>query len=94
MSSHINSYSRDSLPLLASPLPDQRPPVTACANCAGPLLCEVQLLPTVIPKLRFAVNGDAAPMEFGNVLVFTCQKSCWDTPDRMRFELVVVQPEI
>lgn len=58
------------------------------------MLCELQLLPTVIPKLRFAGNGDATPLEFGNVLVYTCQKSCWDTPDRMRTEQIVVQSEI
>lgn len=45
--------------------------------------------------LRFAGGGEApVPMEFGNVLVYTCQQSCWDTPDRMRLELVLVQPEV
>lgn len=52
----------------------------------------MQLLPSVIPKLHF-INGDPAPIEFGNVLIFTCVQSCWDTPDKMRVEHVVVQVE-
>lgn len=56
-------------------------------------MCEIQILPTIIPKLRLE-NNDSAPLEFGNILVFTCIKNCWDTPDKMRIENVVVQQEI
>ncbi|KAH8331138.1 hypothetical protein KR067_012059 [Drosophila pandora] len=83
-------YSRDALPLLVAPLKE---PLPKCQNCRGETICEVQLLPTLIPKLRFQQNGCSAPIEFGNVLVFTCLKSCWDTPDLMRYEHVVVQSE-
>nr|XP_016941739.1 programmed cell death protein 2-like [Drosophila suzukii] len=83
-------YSRDALPLLVAPLTE---PLPKCQNCKGETICEVQLLPTLIPKLRFQVNGCNAPIEYGNVLVFTCLKSCWDTPDLMRYEHVVVQSE-
>ncbi|XP_017041084.1 programmed cell death protein 2-like [Drosophila ficusphila] len=83
-------YSRDALPLLVAPLTE---PLPKCQNCKGETICEVQLLPTLIPKLRFQLNGCNAPIEFGNVLVFTCLKSCWDTPDLMRYEHIVVQSE-
>lgn len=83
-------YSRDALPLLIAPLAEPKP---KCQNCGGEVICEVQILPTLISRLRFASTGDPAPIEFGNILVFTCQKSCWDTPDKMRFEHVVVQKE-
>ncbi|XP_017873820.1 PREDICTED: programmed cell death protein 2-like [Drosophila arizonae] len=83
-------YSRDAHPLLAAPLNE---PLPKCQNCKGETICEVQLLPTLIPKLRFQQNSCNAPIEYGNVLVFTCLKSCWDTPDQMRYEHVVVQSE-
>ncbi|XP_017139969.2 programmed cell death protein 2-like [Drosophila miranda] len=86
----ILRYSRDALPLLVAPLTD---PLPKCQNCKGETICEVQLLPTLIPKLRFQHNGSNAPIEYGNVLVFTCLKSCWDTPDLMRYEHIVVQAE-
>ncbi|KAM8707296.1 hypothetical protein ACLKA7_011397 [Drosophila subpalustris] len=83
-------YSRDAHPLLVAPLNE---PLPKCQNCKGETICEVQLLPTLIPKLRFQQNSCNAPIEYGNVLVFTCLKSCWDTPDQMRYEHVIVQSE-
>lgn len=61
--------------------------------CGGEVLCEIQILPTLIPKLQLN-NDDSCPIEYGNVLVFTCIKSCWDTPDKYRTEYVLVQSEI
>ncbi|XP_031631672.1 programmed cell death protein 2-like [Contarinia nasturtii] len=86
----ILRYSRDTLPLLIAPLIE---PIPKCQYCGNELLCEVQILPTLISKLQF-VNGEPSPIEFGNVLVFTCTKSCWDTPDKMRFEHIIIQKEI
>ncbi|CAD7093629.1 unnamed protein product [Hermetia illucens] len=86
----IIRYSRDTSPLLPAPLTESVP---KCPNCGSDTIPEVQILPTLIPKLRLE-NGDAAPIEYGNVLVFTCLKSCWDTPDKMRMENVIVQPEL
>ncbi|XP_030370260.1 programmed cell death protein 2-like [Scaptodrosophila lebanonensis] len=83
-------YSRDTLPLLVEPLKE---PILKCQNCKSETICEVQLLPTLIPTLRFQQDGSYAPIEFGTVLVFTCLKSCWDTPDKMRYEHIVVQSE-
>lgn len=87
----VHRYSRDALPLLIAPLSEINFP-TKCQNCGDELICEMQLLPSIIPKLHF-INGDPAPIEFGNVLIFTCVQSCWDTPDKMRVEHVVVQVE-
>lgn len=83
-------YSRDSLPLLIAPLTEAIP---KCQYCGSDLLCELQILPTLISKLQF-VNSDPSPIEFGNVLVFTCTNNCWDTPDKMRLEHIIVQKEI
>ncbi|XP_050099969.1 programmed cell death protein 2-like [Anopheles aquasalis] len=85
-------YSRNALPLLIAPLKEINVP-PHCQYCKYEMICEVQLLPTVIEKLRFAANGERTPIDFGNVLVWTCIKSCWDTPDKMRQELVLVQAE-
>ncbi|XP_055906220.1 programmed cell death protein 2-like [Eupeodes corollae] len=84
-------YSRDGHPLLIAPLSE---PIPKCPNCGGETVCEVQILSTLIPKLRMQQNDDAAPIEYGNVLVFTCLNSCWDTPDKMRYENIIVQKEI
>ena len=46
-----------------------------CSYCGGPVSCEIQLLPTLINSLGL-INGDAG-IEFGNILVYTCFKSCW-----------------
>lgn len=84
-------YSRDALPLLIAPIQEAIP---KCPNCGGETICEVQLLPTLIPKLKLQKCQETmTSIEFGNVLVFTCLKSCWDTPDKMRYERIIVQIE-
>lgn len=83
-------YSRDTFPLLIAPLAE---PIPKCLYCGSELICEIQILPTLISKLNF-VNDDPSPIEYGNVLIFTCVNSCWDTPDKMRFETIIVQKEI
>lgn len=85
----IIRYTRDAAPLLIAPLIEN---VQKCKNCGCDTVCEIQILPTLIPKLKLD-NNEPAPIDFGNVLIFTCAKSCWDTPDKMRIENVVVQQE-
>lgn len=87
----ILRYSRNAAPLLIAPLKELVAPV--CQHCGSELICEVQILPTIIERLRLEASGQCVPIDFGNVLVWTCIKSCWDTPDRMRSEIVVVQQE-
>uniref|UniRef100_U5EXL9 Programmed cell death protein 2 C-terminal domain-containing protein n=1 Tax=Corethrella appendiculata TaxID=1370023 RepID=U5EXL9_9DIPT len=87
----ILRYSRDSVPpLLIAPLKEKFP---KCINCGSDVICELQILPTIISILRFE-NNEQAPIDFGNVLILTCSKSCWDTPDKMRLEMVLVQQEV
>nr|XP_022904214.1 programmed cell death protein 2-like [Onthophagus taurus] len=86
-------YSRESLkPLLLCQLQDIP---RSCSHCQGELVFEFQILPTLIPKLHLItdVAGFATRLEFGNVLVFTCKRSCWGN-DGIRVENVVVQREI
>lgn len=82
-------YSRDALPILIAPIKERIP---ACQNCGNEMICELQILPTIIQQLRLS-NGDPTPIEFGNVLIFTCNASCWDTPDKMQIEHVIIQQE-
>lgn len=87
----ILRYSRNAAPILIAPLKELLAP--KCQHCGHEMICEVQILPTIIEKLRLEVTGENAPIDFGNVLVWTCVKSCWDTPDKMRTEQVLVQQE-
>lgn len=86
----IVRYSRDASPLLIKPIYEEIP---RCRSCGKDVICEVQILPSLISKLQLE-NGDAVPIEYGNVLIFTCKQSCWDTPDKYRVENVVVQQEL
>ena len=116
-------YIRDSAskPLfLSKPNGNQIP--SNCRECQGPLTCEIQLLPSLIPALKgngikykdvlsakrhahargigCADNAnDTVPsqlnnvssaekpnassstncIEFGTIIIYTCQKSCWPT---------------
>ncbi len=76
-----------------------------CNYCHGPTICEIQLLPTLIPSLKLvsdtqgaakneAFAGGASDLEFGNVLVYTCLNSCWsDGENDYRRETVLVEAE-
>ena len=57
--------------------------------------CEIQLLPTLIPSLVLASkNGERTNgIEFGNVLVYTCFKSCWSKDNNYRREQLLVEAE-
>ena len=69
-----------------------------CRHCQGQLVCEVQILPSMIPSLAFE-GGDQgiAPLEFGTVMVYTCLKSCWEpettTHSPYKNEIIYLQAE-
>ncbi|KAK0181816.1 hypothetical protein PV327_000010 [Microctonus hyperodae] len=68
--------------------------VKACEKCGSERIFEVQLLPTLIPKLKLTPSNDKNfQIEFGTVLVFTCARSCWSTIDLYQEEFVIVQAE-
>lgn len=56
---------------------------------------EMQILPTIIPKLRLqgVEENTGSRLEFGTVLVFTCSRSCWSTDSKIRDEEIIVQME-
>lgn len=88
----ILRYSRTAAPILIAPLKELVVP-PLCQHCKNEMICEIQILPTIIEKLCLEATGQQVPIDFGNVLVWTCIKSCWDTPDRVRAEMVLVQQE-
>lgn len=70
--------------------------VGRCRHCGEEMTFELQILPTIIPKLRLQPRSDLKlnfQIEFGTVLVFTCIRSCWSPTDSYREEHVIVQAE-
>ena len=92
--SQVLRYGRDGgAPLPLAPLPVQWCP--RCGHCGGPAVFELQLLPTLVSRLRVAGQaGRSAVLEFGTVMVYTCRDSCWTEGDSLRTETVLVQAEM
>ncbi|TRY72459.1 hypothetical protein TCAL_10545 [Tigriopus californicus] len=107
----ILRYSRDpkTEPLLLREHP--RPlGLLKCSHCGDRMICEVQILPTLLPvlHLRSSVavyepdatttisSASSEALEFGTVLIYTCRASCWETSDdkSYRLEHVIVQEEV
>ncbi|XP_067135742.1 programmed cell death protein 2-like [Centruroides vittatus] len=64
----------------------------SCKHCKGPLVFEFQLMPALVEMLKMQeFNGTA--VEFGTVIVMTCQQSCWDNDTSFCTELVYVQSD-
>lgn len=85
-------YSRDGAPpLLLNPLNEV---LKKCEYCDGEMIFEIQLLPTLIPKLRLTCDvNEGARLEFGTILIFTCRRSCWSTDADIRKEYIILQTE-
>lgn len=85
-------YSRDnSAPLLLYPLSGC---IGKCRHCGDEMTFELQVLPTIIPKLILNPRSERNfQIEFGTILVYTCVRSCWSATDSYREEHVVVQAE-
>ncbi|XP_047113634.1 programmed cell death protein 2-like [Schistocerca piceifrons] len=83
-------------PLLLQPV-NESP--ARCSHCLGDMMFELQLLPTLIPRLRLTVacSGEgvssSSHVEYGTVLIFTCRRSCWSAGDSFRNERIIVQSE-
>lgn len=76
--------------LLLHPMNEKQ---TRCQHCFGELTFELQLLPTLISKLRLKGEGNDIHLEFGTVLVFTCKRNCWSPGDAWRQEKIFIQAE-
>ncbi|XP_035192422.1 programmed cell death protein 2-like [Oxyura jamaicensis] len=48
--------------------------IPACSNCGSKRIFEFQLMPALVSMLQS--NSDLS-VEFGTVIVYTCEKSCW-----------------
>ncbi|KAH0566700.1 programmed cell death protein 2-like [Cotesia glomerata] len=85
-------YCRDnSAALLLSPI---RWNIEPCKNCGAERIFELQILSTIIPKLKLVPCRDRDyEIEFGTVLIFTCSASCWSANDTYKEEYVIVQAE-
>uniref|UniRef100_A0A8D2DPN6 Programmed cell death 2 like n=1 Tax=Sciurus vulgaris TaxID=55149 RepID=A0A8D2DPN6_SCIVU len=71
----ILRYSWSGEPLfLTCPAPEVTR-VPACSHCGGQRIFEFQLMPALLSMLQSA-NLDLS-VEFGTILVYTCEKSCW-----------------
>ncbi|XP_058789120.1 programmed cell death protein 2-like [Phymastichus coffea] len=88
----ILRYARDnSAPLLLYPMGGC---IGRCRHCGDEMNFELQILPTLIPKLKLNTRSDRYfQLEFGTILIFTCVRSCWSTTDSYREEHVIVQAE-
>ncbi|KAG8437652.1 hypothetical protein GDO86_008388 [Hymenochirus boettgeri] len=85
----ILRYSWNGSPLYISP-PNLHP--TPCMLCGSRRVFEFQLMPALVSLLQDA-NADTL-LEFGTVLVFTCEKSCWEADCRTPIqELCIVQED-
>ena len=95
--SQVLRYGRDGgSPLPIAPLPVNWSP--RCVHCGGPTVFELQLLPTLVSRLRVTTpdgRGERTGLlEFGTVIVYTCRDSCWAEGDSTRTETVLVQAEM
>ncbi|OCT84389.1 programmed cell death protein 2-like [Xenopus laevis] len=87
----ILRYSWNGSPLYISPpgIASNPPP---CKQCGGRRVFEFQLMPALVSLLQDA--GTDVLLEFGTVLVFTCERNCWKADDRTPVqEFCVVQED-
>ena len=84
-------------------------PVT-CSSCGNASSFEFQIMPQLVYILQqsmgqssgsldggtcFTNDSEITVPEFGTVLVYTCDNSCWDDPQSgFREEVIFVQPEL
>ncbi|NXD02957.1 PDD2L protein, partial [Certhia familiaris] len=48
--------------------------IPACSNCGSSRVFEFQLMPTLVSMLQ---SDSDLSVEFGTVIVYTCERSCW-----------------
>ncbi|NXB97677.1 PDD2L protein, partial [Orthonyx spaldingii] len=48
--------------------------IPACTNCGSSRVFELQLMPTLVSVLQ---SDSGLSVEFGTVIVYTCERSCW-----------------
>ncbi|XP_043937859.1 programmed cell death protein 2-like isoform X2 [Protopterus annectens] len=73
----ILRYSWKGTPLfITTSPPAMNTLIPSCKNCGSSRVFEFQLMPALVSMLKTASNEDIS-VEFGTVLIYTCEKSCW-----------------
>ncbi|NXE97562.1 PDD2L protein, partial [Menura novaehollandiae] len=73
----ILRYSWGGQPLfITSPPASIDQSIPACSNCGSSRVFELQLMPTLVSVLQ---SDSDLSVEFGTVIVYTCERSCWPT---------------
>ncbi|XP_073992600.1 programmed cell death protein 2-like [Rhodnius prolixus] len=85
---HILRYG--GYPLFLYPLQEK---LRSCRHCGAELLFELQVLPTLIPRLTLVGSDRGTHLEFGTVFLYSCAVSCWEDNDSYREEHLIVQME-
>ncbi|XP_055094755.1 programmed cell death protein 2-like isoform X3 [Symphalangus syndactylus] len=68
-------YSWSGEPLFLTCRTSEVTELPACSQCGGKRIFEFQLMPALVSMLKSANLG--LSVEFGTILVYTCEKSCW-----------------
>ncbi|XP_065582216.1 programmed cell death protein 2-like isoform X2 [Artemia franciscana] len=68
-----------------------------CRTCGHPAIFELQLMPYLNRCLK-AIGKNSledvnVQLDFGTILILTCERSCWDSSVPFREEIVIFQPE-
>ncbi|KAF6078949.1 programmed cell death 2 like [Phyllostomus discolor] len=71
----ILRYSWSGEPLFLTCPTSEVTELPACSHCGAQRIFEFQLMPALVSMLRSADSG--LSVEFGTVLIYTCEKSCW-----------------
>nr|XP_045010396.1 programmed cell death protein 2-like isoform X2 [Jaculus jaculus] len=71
----ILRYSWNGEPLFLTCPTSEASEVPTCSSCGGQRTFEFQLMPALVSILNRADLG--LSVEFGTILVYTCEKSCW-----------------
>ncbi|XP_075796194.1 programmed cell death protein 2-like isoform X2 [Pelodiscus sinensis] len=72
----ILRYSWDGQPLfITCPPSSMNKVVPVCPTCGSNRVFEFQLMPALVTMLK-SVDADLS-VEFGTVIIYTCQRSCW-----------------
>ncbi|XP_066493590.1 programmed cell death protein 2-like [Tiliqua scincoides] len=89
----ILRYSWGGQPLFVTcPSSDMKTAAPPCNNCKSKRIFEFQLMPALVSMLK--TRDEDVSVEFGTVIVYTCEKSCWpvDHPAPLE-EFVFVQED-
>ncbi|KAK1163398.1 programmed cell death protein 2-like [Acipenser oxyrinchus oxyrinchus] len=79
-------YSRKGQPLfITSPPSNVKQMVPCCRSCGSPRIFEFQIMPALVSMLK-SINTDGLTVEFGTVLIYTCEKSCWPPSNQTPLE--------